>query len=585
MAIPAAPLPSNADLAALLRRIGHYLALHGEQSYRVLAYERAADALHDYPASAAALALQGDLRSLPGIGAAMEAKVLEYLETGRIHLLVDMEARYPAGLLDLLQVPGLGTTTVRRLWETLGVCDTAGLREACLAGRVEGLSGMGRRSQDRILEALAREPAAGTGRHLLGVVEPVALRLLEGLAGCDGVVQAACAGSLRRRRSTVKDIDLVAGSPEPPAVLRCFATSTELSRITQVGTTKLVGETQNGISVDLRVVSTEAFGSLLQHATGSAAHNVALRRHAQERGLKVSEYGIEVAGQAQPLPFAEEADVYRHMGLDFVPPELREDQGEIEAAEKGELPQLIELGDLRGDLHVHTSWSDGRAGIREMALAAQSCGLDYICISDHSRSLAMARGLDLARLEQQREEIRRCNLELTGITILAGCEVDVLADGTLDLPDQTLAGLDFVIASIHSAFSQPMDRIMSRLQAAAENPHVDAIAHPSGRLLGRRPAYALDMERLIRIAAATRTALEINSSFERLDLPARASRLARDHGVTLVINSDAHDTSGFDLLRFGVGQARRGWVQAGDVLNTACGPRLCDMLKVSKGSR
>ncbi|NLT35420.1 MAG: DNA polymerase/3'-5' exonuclease PolX [Gaiellales bacterium] len=478
-----APLPSNAELAALLRKIGGYLALHGEEGYRVLAYERAADVLQDYPASAATLALQGELRSLPGIGAAMEAKVLEYLHTGLIHLLVDLEARYPAGLLELLQLPGLGTATVRRLWETLGVCDAAGLREACLAGSVESLKGMGRRTQERILEALARGPAAGTGRHLLGAVEPTALRLLERLAGCDSVVQATCAGSLRRRCSTVKDIDLVAGSSEPPAVLRRFATTADLSRVIQVGSTKLVAETQNGISVDLRVVSPEAYGNLLQHATGSAAHNVALRRHAQHRGLKLSENGVEAVGRARSLPFAEEEGVYRHLGLDLIPPELREDQGEIEAAAEGELPRLIEPGDLRGDLHVHTSWSDGREGIREMALAARSRGLEYICITDHSRSLAMARGLDPARLEQQREEIRDCNLELTDITILAGCEVDILADGALDLPDHTLAGLDFVIASIHSAFSQPLERIMSRLRAAAENPHVDAIAHPSGRLL------------------------------------------------------------------------------------------------------
>lgn len=580
-----APLPSNAELAALLRRIGSYLALDGEQGYRILAYEKAAGVLQDYPASAAALALQGDLRRLPGIGAAMEAKVLEYLKTGRVHLLTDLEARYPPGLLNLLHVPGLGTATVRRLWQALGVCDTAGLREACLTGKVEELSGMGRRTQDKILAALQREPAAGSGRHLLGEVEPTALALLNRLADCDSVVQAACAGSLRRCRSTVKGIDLVVGSPHPPAVLQHFAASPEISRVLQMGTTKLVGETHTGISVDVRVVSPDAYGSLLQHATGSAAHNVALRRHAQARGLKVSEYGIEIVEQTRSLHFAGEEEVYRQLGLDFIPPELREDQGEMEAAGRGALPRLIQLEDLRGDLHVHTSWSDGRAGIREMALAARSRGLEYICISDHSHSLAVARGLDPIRLEEQREEIRRCNAELVGITILAGCEVDILADGRLDLPDQTLAGLDFVIAAIHSAFSQPMARIMSRLQAAAENPHVNAIAHPSGRLLGRRPAYAVDLEQLIHIAAATGTTLEINSRFERLDLPAHASRLARDQGVTLAINSDAHDEAGFDVLRFGVGQARRGWVEARDVLNTASWPHLCDMLKASKGTR
>lgn len=558
---------SNHELANVFQTIADYLAFDGAAVYRVLAYEKAAETFREHPTSVADMAVQGTLRSLPGVGESTEKAVLEYLHTGTVGLLESLRAKYPEGVLALMRLPGVGPKKARRLWEVLGVSSLESLKAAAEAGAVRAVPGMGAKTEENLLAAIAaREDRSG--RRLLGEVEPLAEGLAAALRSHPAVTAADYAGSLRRRRSTVRDIDLVVASTDPAAVMGFFAGLPQLAQVEQQGPTKLAGRTHTELGVDLRIVSPESFGNLLQHFTGSADHNVALRGYAQRLGYKVSEYHVEETATGRRIACRTEEEVYATLGLPFIPPELRENRGELEAAREGRLPHLIDLSDLRGDLHVHSDWSDGRATIEEMAEAARQQGLEYICFCDHSRSLGMGKGLEPEQVQRQIEVIRAAQERFPGIALLAGSEVDILADGRLDLPDEVLARLDFVTASIHSGFNQPVDRIMKRLAAAMENPHVDAIGHPTGRLLGRREPYRVDVEELISLAAKTGTILEINASYHRLDLSAAHARLARDRGVPLAVNSDAHAPGGYDLLRFGVGEARRGWVEPGDVINT-----------------
>jgi DNA polymerase (family 10) len=434
---------------------------------------------------------------------------------------------------------------------------------------------MGEKSEAKLLQRLeesaARTIAAGEAgpRRLLAMVEPQAARLVEILRAHPMVVSAEYAGSLRRRRSTVRDVDIVAASDEPAQVMQFFAEIPELERIEERGETKLTGKTHSGLGVDLRIVAPASYGNLLQHLTGSAEHNVALRGHAQRRGFRLNEYNVEHLASGRLIQCSTEAEVYELVGLSYIPPELRENQGEIQAAEEGLLPDLVELRDLRGDLHVHSDWTDGRASLEQMAVAARSRGLEYVCFCDHSQSLAMTRGLGPDRLMTQVEAIRALDSRLDGITVLAGIEVDILADGRLDLPDEALAQLDFVTASIHSGFGQSREEIMGRLAGAMRSPYVSSIAHPSGRLLGRRNPYEVDLEALARLAVETGTFLEINGSPDRLDLTAAAARRAAALGARMVISSDAHSPSDFDNLDRAVGEARRGWLGPTDLANTS----------------
>ncbi len=566
------PLPNNAELAEVLQAIADYLALDGESLYRILAYEKAAALFREYPVSVAELALRGELRTLPGVGETIEAKTLEYVTTGSIGLLERLRQRYPEGLLGVMRLPGMGPRKTRLVWEKAGVGDLRDLERAAREGRLRGLPGMGEKTEANLLRALealaARTAGPEQGRRLRAVVEPQAVRLVEALRALPQVVAADYAGSLRRCRATVRDIDLVVASAEPAAVMAAFATHPELARVEAQGDTKLAATTHSGLGLDLRVVPPPSYGNLLQHFTGSADHNVALRAHAQRRGYKISEYHVEHLESGRLIPCATETEVYELVGLSFIPPELRENQGEIEAAERGELPPLIELSDLRGDLHVHSDWTDGRASLEQMALAARERGLEYICFCDHSQSLAMTGGLNPDRLRAQMAAIRALDERLDGIRLLCGVEVDILADGRLDLPDDVLAELDFVTASIHSGFSQSPAQIMERLVGAMRNPFVRSIAHPSGRLLGRRDPYAVDVEALAKAAAETGTFLEINGSPDRLDLTAPAARRAVALGARLVIASDAHSPQDFDNLDWAIGEARRGWLTAADVMNT-----------------
>ena len=568
--------PSNAELAAVFQTIADNLALDEQSTYRVLAYEKAASLFRDHPVSIAQMASRGELRDLPGVGQAVEAKVLEYMATSDIVFLKDLRARYPEDLLTVMRLPGMGPKKTRLVWQLAGVASVRDLEQACREGRIRGLPGMGEKTEAKLLAAIetwtarAAEAEAGAGppRRLRAVVEPQAARLVHALRALPRVAAADYAGSLRRSRATVRDIDLVVASTEPGAVMDAFAILPELAQIEERGETKLVAKTHTGLGVDLRIVLPASYGNLLQHFTGSADHNVALRGYAQRRGYKVSEYHVEHLASGEQITCADEAEVYDLVGLSYIPPELRENQGEIEAAEAGSLPDLIDLSDLRGDLHVHSDWTDGRATLEQMALAARERGLDYVCFSDHSQSLAMIGGLGPERLLAQIETIRELDARLEGIRLLAGIEVDILADGRLDLPDDALARLDFVTASIHSGFGQSETQIMARLTGAMRNPHVRSIAHPSGRLLGRRDPYRVDLETLAQVAAETGTFLEINGCPDRLDLTAPAARRAAALGVTLVISSDAHSATDFDNLGFGIGEARRAWLSAANVANT-----------------
>ncbi len=559
--------PTNAALAGVLETIADYLSLEGASVYRIAAYQRAAESFREHPGSVAALATAGELQRLPGVGEAIETKVLEYLRTDSIELLTQMRARYPESVLELMHLPGVGPKTARRMFDTLGVVDIDDLRLAIDTGDLLKVPGFGAKSIERLAGIIVRQ-AARPDRSLLGTVDPQAEDLLARLRELPEVTAAESAGSLRRRRSTVRDIDLVAASIDAEALFDSFAAFGPVARVEQRGPTKLVARLQSDLMVDLRVVAPASFGDLLQHSTGSAAHNVALRALAQRRGFKVSEYQVEHSASGAIHTCTSEEEVYALLGLAWIPPELREDRGELQAADEGTLPNLLRLRDLRGDLHVHSDWSDGRATLEEMALAARERGLEYLCFSDHSQSLGVANGLTPDRVRAQTVAIRELDSRLDGITVLCGIEVDILADGSIDLPDDVLAELDVVTASIHSGFGQPQPQIQARLDAALENPNVHVIGHPSGRLLTRRPPYALDAEALIEGAVRTGTILEINAAFHRLDLSATHSRLARAAGALMAVSSDAHDPTGFDLLRYGVGEARRGWLEPCHVVNT-----------------
>jgi DNA polymerase (family X) len=565
-------LPSNQELALVMQTIADYLNLDVQSTYRILAYEKAAALFREHPVSVAEMALGGELRRLPGVGEAIEKKVLEYVATGDIEFLAKLRDRFPEGLLTVMRLPGMGPKKTRFIYEKAGVADLRDLEKAAREGRLRGLPGMGAKTEENILRAIENWTAVVTGqeqgRKLRAAVEPQAERFVAALRALPQVVAADFAGSLRRRRSTVRDIDLVVGSLEPAAVMAAFATLPELARVEAQGETKLAAATYTGLGLDLRVVPPESYGNLLQHFTGSADHNVALRGYAQRRGLKVSEYAVEDLASGRPIRCATEMEVYQAVGLRYIPPELREDQGEIQAAEARSLPDLLDLPDVRGDLHVHSDWTDGRASLEQMALAARERGLDYLCFCDHSQSLAMTGGLTPERLMAQQEEIRTLDARIEGIRLLSGIEVDILADGRLDLPDDALARLDFVTASIHSGFSQRPAQIMERIMGAMRNPYVRSVAHPSGRLIGRREGYEIDVDALARLAAETGTFLEINGSPDRLDLAAPAARRAASLGARMVICSDAHSPGDFENLRWGVGEARRGWLTAEDVANT-----------------
>jgi DNA polymerase (family 10) len=500
------------------------------------------------------------------VGEALAKKLDELLRTGHLGYYEGLKEEIPPGVVAMLAIPNVGPKTAKLLYERLGLMSVADVEQAAREGKLRDLPGLGAKSEANILagiEALHRR----SDRIPLGTAWPVAREILDALrTGCSVVQQATAAGSLRRMKATIGDIDLLVASDEPEAVMDCFVNIPLVEEVALRGSTKTSVVLHNGLQVDLRVLEPARYGSLLQYFTGSKDHNVALRELSLDQGLSLSEYGFKRDGEE--ILCADEESVYNTLGLPWIPPELRENRGEIEAARQGRLPKLIELSDVKGDLHIHTSWSDGAASIAEMAEAARARGYRYVVISDHTQSLGVARGLTPERLREQRAEINRLNEQFADFQLLQGAEVEIKADGSLDLPDEVLSELDVVVASIHSGLRQERERITSRLISAMRNPHVDVIGHPLGRILGQREASAVDMDRVMEVALETSTILEINAIPDRLDLDDAHIRRAVEMGVRLAIDSDAHNAAGLAAMEYGVATARRGWAEVRDVVNT-----------------
>lgn len=560
---------TNAEIAAALDELADLNELDGAVVYRVVAYRQAAKAVRESPIAVTELAAQGRLTELHGVGKTIEEKIGVLLEAGEIPAAAKLKERFPAGLVNLTRIPGLGAKTARKVYEALGIASLEELREAARTERLRSIAGLGPKAEQNILESLAALDADGGGqRWLLSAVLPLGEELVESLRAHPAADRVELAGSARRMTETCKDLDIIATSHRPQEL------SQGLCDLPLVLDVKAAGErgarvlTHSGVAVELRVVAPEQFGNLLQHLTGSKQHNVAVREYAVKRKLHVSEYGVEDERTGDTHLCATEEEVYETLGLAYIEPELREGRGELEAALAHRLPKLIEQKDIKGDLHSHTTASDGRNSIEQMAKAARDRGYSYLAVTDHSASFGFGNDVQPDELLRQVERIRRLNERLEAITVLAGSEVNINPDGTLDYADDVLAELDWVNASVHSSFRSGEKAMTQRVMAAMDNPHVHAIGHLTGRLILRRDPYPLDMERIVEHAAATGTMLEINANPNRRDLSDAHARLATEAGVMIVINSDAHGVDTFGVMRYGVATARRAWLIAADVANT-----------------
>ncbi|HSV85565.1 MAG TPA: DNA polymerase/3'-5' exonuclease PolX [Levilinea sp.] len=569
---------TNGELADIFNRIASLLEIKGEVVYKTLAYRKVAGSLRELPEDINVVHQEGRLKEIPGVGKAISEKIDELLTSGRLGFLEKVEAEVPPTLVALLEVPDLGPKKIALFWKEAGITNLAQLQEAARAGRLRTLPGMGEKSEARLLagiEALSRRST----RMLLGAAWPVARRWLETLRGVAGVERIEAAGSLRRWRVTIGDIDLVAATNNAAAVMEAFIRSPEVARVLGQGENKSSIETHNGLKLQLWTQPPERFGSLLQFVSGSKDHNVRLRELAQKQGLSLSERGlVDEAGKERYC--ATEEELYAALGLAYIPPELREDRGEIQAARAGKLPELVAASDIRAELHSHSTWSDGAVTIREMALAARQRGLSTLAITDHTHSLGIASGMHPEDVLRQRAEIDDVQRELgNSIRILQGAEVEIRADGSLDYPDELLASLDIVIASLHISLRQPRQVVTDRVVSAIRNPHVDIIAHPSGRLLPNRAGADLDYDAVLSAAKEHDTALEINASPSRLDLDEIYVRRAAEMGIPLAINTDAHAPDQLDLMEYGVSVARRAWVGAEKIINTWSAEKIAGWLQ------
>ena len=566
----------NREIAQIFKSIGEILELKGDSSFRVNSYYKASRVIGDLSQDIEKVAAEGKLRDISGIGEATAKKIEEYLETGRIGRYEELKKDIPADLIRMMEIPGLGPKTVNLLWQKLGVTTMTDLRRVMRSGQAAELPGMGEKKVQNILKGIELYSVARE-RMPLGVALPIAQEIAGNLRKLKGVKAAEPAGSLRRKCETIGDIDILTSGTDGAGIIKAFTELSQVKRVLAAGDTKGSVILEGDFQIDVRVVPEKSFGAALQYFTGSKAHNIRLRGLAKTKGLKVSEYGVfkgkkSIAGK-------DEEEVYEALGLPWMPPELREDRGEIAAAQQGRLPDLIELEDIKGDLQVHSTYSDGSNSIEEMALAAKKRGYKYICITDHSRSLKVASGLEIEELEERAEEIARLNKKLKGIRILNGAEVDILGDGRLDYPDEVLEKLDIVLGAIHSALGQEEKKMTARLLSAIENPNVDIIAHPTGRVFGQRGPSNIDLERIMKAAAETKTVLEIDAYYDRLDLNDINARMARDMGVKLEISTDAHHIDQLWMMELGVAVARRGWLTSADVINTLPADKLLKWIR------
>ena len=570
IAAVAATLPRNDKLADQFDLLADLMELEGADSFRISAYRKAAARIRETPSSVAQLALDGRAKELSGIGKTIEEKIVQVVEDGEIHALTKRKAEVPAEVATFMRLPGLGPKTARRIWQELGITTVADLRAAAESQRLRGLAGLGAKSEEKILAALrAPRAAEGPRRALLGTTLPKLRAVVEVLAAHPAADKVSIAGSARRMRETVRDLDIIATASDPAALLDYFCSLRWVVDVAAKGPTKATVVSHEGLRFDLRVVPPESYGNLLQHFTGSARHNVALREAAVRRGLSVSEYSITETETGDEHSFATEEEVYAYLGYDWIPPELREGLDELEMARRGELPDLVELGDIRGDLHTHTTWSDGKGSLEEMVARAVEKGYAYYAVCDHAQRL---RG---DRLCEQSKQIDALN-EVVPLQILKGIEVNIRANGELDVAEEDLATRDWVVASVHHGFDKdPTGRVL----AAMESPYVDCIGHVTNRKIGKRAPSELDLERVIEKALETGTFLEINSQPDRLDLTDVHARAAREAGLKLVLDSDGHSVGALDFLEFGVGQARRAAMSKADVVNTRTWNQILELRK------
>ena len=559
---------NNQEAAQIFENIADMLSIKGESVYRTLAYRKAAESIRSLGRDLGDIWRDGELKSIPGVGEAIASKIDELYSNGEMVYYEKLKEEVPVGLVELLQVGDIGPKKAALFWHEMGITSLEALERAAKEGRLRDLSGIGAKSEARILESIESLKRRQTDRISIGEAWPAAEAFLNRLRELPQVAQAEAAGSLRRWRETVGDLDILVGAKDAGAVMEAFLAFPEIARVKGQGETKSSVELNNGLRVQVWVHPPDRFGSALQYATGSKDHNVLLRELALKQGLSLSEHGYKREDGTEIL-CSEEAQVYETLGLPWIPPELREDRGEIEAALAGGLPDLIKLQDVQGELHAHSDWSDGGASIEEMAAAAKQAGLKYLVISDHSRSLGVANGLSIERLHEQRSEIARVQESLgTTFRLLHGAEVEILADGTLDYPDEVLAELDVVTASLHTSLRQSRKKVTARLLNAIRNPNVDIIGHPTGRLIGSRDPADLDMEAVFAAAAQHGVVLEINAHPDRLDLKDVHARRAVEVGCQLAINTDAHQPDHFGLRVYGIATARRAWVTPANVLNT-----------------
>lgn len=557
----------NTAIAKVFSDIADLLELKGENAFKIRAYQKAARAIEHYPKEIRIMLDEGEnLRSIPGVGEAIAKKTTELVTIGKLGYYENLKAAFPEGITNLLAIPGIGPKTANKLSSELGISSADALEEAIQGGRVAKLFRLGDKTANNILQqiqALRRKDQ----RIPIGEALPIVEEILGALRSIPGVKNLTYAGSLRRFRETLGDIDLMGTADNAREVIDTFVSLPHMGQVLAQGSTKASAIVSGGLQVDLRMVEHDSFGSLLQYFTGSKQHNISLRERGRRQGLKLSEYGITDLATDKLEKFAVEEEFYRRLGLQYIPPELREAQGEVERAEQGALPKLVELSDIKGDLHMHTDWSDGHNSLEEMALAAKNLGYQYIAITEHSGGRGIAHGLDVERLRKQIAEIRALNERLDGICVFSGIEVDIRADGSLDLPHEVLSGLDIVIGAVHSAMNQNEERMTKRVLGAIENPDVDVIAHPTCRLLGEREPIAIDLEAIFKAAVKNNKVLEINAMPDRLDLNDVHTFRARELGVKLGIQTDAHSVAHLGFMRFGVSVARRAWCETQHILN------------------
>ncbi|QED48856.1 DNA polymerase/3'-5' exonuclease PolX [Cytobacillus dafuensis] len=551
------------DVVRLLETIAIYMELKGENTFKIAAFRKAAAALESIDLSITEI---DDFTKLPGIGKGTSSVIEEYIKESSSTVLNELKAEVPKGLIPLLQLPGLGGKKIAKLYKELRIENAADLEESCLNGKVQSLPGFGKKTEEKILDAL-KNAGSRPERLPLAYMLPIAESIESYLGKIIEINRFSRAGSLRRVRETIKDLDFIIATEELSLVKEKLLAFPGIKEIIAAGDTKVsvILEYSYDLSVDFRLVKPHEFATTLHHFTGSKDHNVRMRQLAKERGEKISEYGVENNETGEITTFTSEEEFYAYFGLPLFPPEIREDGKEVD--EYTTDMELISLADIKGDLHMHTSWSDGAFSIEEMVEACRERGYKYLAITDHSQYLKVANGLTPERLRQQKEEIKRLNERYSDIIILSGVEMDILPDGTLDYDDELLAEMDIVIASIHSSFTQPKEKIMQRLKTALKNPHVDIIAHPTGRLIGRRDGYEVDMDMLIELAKETNTVLELNANPNRLDLAPQYIRQAQDAGVKIVINTDAHKIDTLNHMSIGVSTARKGWIKKSTVLN------------------